>query len=1033
MAYDLGKHFLGQSKNSYFAAKDAKETAEVILGKSVAWFQQLESNQYLEKIKQCWAQYHGAFYTDTGSGHQVIFAGEQGELSMIAINHFRNLAQHILTMVTATRPALQARSTNTDYKSLIQTKLANGLLDYYMREKRLEKQLKTAVEYALVMAAGYIKMEWNSTSGEIYDFNEETQSNIYEGDIDIINLSPFDVVFDSTKEYGKNDWIMCRSFKNKFDFAAKYPEFKAEIENLPTKSDVQRYRFDLQQYEDTDDIPIYEFFHNRTESMPDGRYMLFISPTIILLDTPMPYRAIPVYRIAPAEILGTPYGYTPLFDLMPIQDAINSLHSTILSNQNAFGVQNVFVPRGSELSVNQLVGGLNVIEGNSKPEPLNLTSTPPEIFKYLEMLEREAETISGVNSVARGNPEASLKSGTALALVQSQALQFVSGLQQSYIQLIEDVGTGLINMLKDFASVPRVAAIAGKANRTVMKEFSGDDLSTVNRVIVDVGNALSKCLKKDTEILMFDGSIKKVQDIIIGDLIMGPDSKIRTVESISSGEEKMYDIHHKTKKDKFLYGCNESHILTLKYCSDDNRYGLKQYDIIDISVKEFLGLPERQQRLFMGFRTGVDFPKKEISFPAYELGLWLGDGHQDRLTLTTIDQEIFDSWLNVTKTLGFNNYIYEQSETVRQIGFAKTDGKCHKHLLTELNLYKNKHIPEIYKFNNKQIRFELLAGLIDTDGSQKDGTYVISQTNNKLANDIEYLIRSLGLKVSRRKIKTSCMYKGEKIIGTTNSLIIGGNTWEIPCRLPRKQVKKYTKVKDSLNYGIRIKDIGIGTYYGFTLKEESHFLLGDFTVTHNTTAGKLQIAESLLQMGLIKTPEQYFSVLNTGELDLLTDNVQNELFLIKDENEKLMEGDEDIHAIATDDHVMHIKEHKAVLSDADLRKDPELVTRTLNHIQQHIDLMRSTDPDLLQIIGVKPLGPQQGSSVGSNFSDGGQKPPASALGKIPEATGLSEATSVQSSPQGANVNIPKPATPPEPFKNLPMTPEQMMSQNSQGQ
>ena len=121
------------------------------------------------------------------------------------------------------------------------------------------------------------------------------------------------------------------------------------------------------------------------------------------------------------------------------------------------------------------------LEGNSqagKPEAMNFTQTPAEVFRFIEMLKSEMETISGVNSVARGNPEASLKSGTALALVQSMALQFISGLQQQYVQLVEDVGTGLISMLRDFAQVPRIAMIAGKANQSyIAEEFSGDDLS----------------------------------------------------------------------------------------------------------------------------------------------------------------------------------------------------------------------------------------------------------------------------------------------------------------------------------------------------------------------------------------------------------------------------------------------------------------------------------------------------------------------------------------------------------------------------
>ena len=492
--FNVGKD--NEPEDEYFAQKPAEEAVAVLRRRSDDWFETLTNNNYLDKVKRCWLAHHGAYFDDIGGGHSITFGGEQGELAHLPINHFRNIAQHILVMVTANRPSFKARSTNTDYKSIVQTRLANGLLDYYMREKKLEKYFRTATEHAIVMGSGYIKMEWNSMTGEVYDYNEETNTEIHEGDVKFTNLSVFDVVFDSTKEDIKElDWIITRTWKNKFDIAYKYPELADKIKKLSTKSDMAKFKLIGSSYDKTTDIPVYEFFHKRSESMPHGRYLLYLDDDIVLADSPMPYRELPVYRITPADILGTPYGYTNMFDLLPIQDGINSLYSTALTNQNAFGVQNIYVPRGADISINQLSGALNVIEGNAqagKPEPLNLTQTPPEIFNFMRQLEQTMETISGVNSVARGNPEASLKSGNALALVQSQALQFISGLQQQYIQLIEDTGTGLINMLKDFGSAPRIAAIAGKNNRSEMKEFTGDDLSTVNRVIVDVGNALSQ-------------------------------------------------------------------------------------------------------------------------------------------------------------------------------------------------------------------------------------------------------------------------------------------------------------------------------------------------------------------------------------------------------------------------------------------------------------------------------------------------------------------------------------------------------------
>lgn len=480
-------------KDVYFAAQEPEKLASACMAKAQSFYNTLDANFYLDKLAKMWQFYHGQFQDNyNGASHQIGFSGEQGELTVLSVNHFRNIAQHMLVMITSNRPAMEARSVNTDYKSLAQTYLANGILDYYMREKKLEEAIRSATEMAIVLGAGFIRLEWNATSGELYDFDPETGEKNFEGELEWSTHSPFDVVFDGSKENWNNEWIILRTFKNKHNLIAKYPELADKINGISTKDKNNVYRVAIFSNDSTDDIPVYEFYHKRTEAMPEGRYCLFLESDIILLDMPLPYRDIPVYRISAGEFMGTPYGYTPMFDVYPLQEGINSLYSTIMTNQSAFGVQNLFVPRGADLSINSLEGAMNIIEGNIKPEPLNLTETPKEVFDFLQILIQSAETISGVNSVARGDPQSSLKSGTSLALIQSMALQFISGLQNNYVKLIEDLGGSLINILKDYAKTPKTVALVGKNNKALLKEFVGDDINSIQRVIVSIGNPLSR-------------------------------------------------------------------------------------------------------------------------------------------------------------------------------------------------------------------------------------------------------------------------------------------------------------------------------------------------------------------------------------------------------------------------------------------------------------------------------------------------------------------------------------------------------------
>jgi hypothetical protein len=494
----------------YFAAKSSEKTAADLLKKGKSYFNTLETNKYLDKIRDMFRFYYGNFESSS-EAHEISFTGEQGELVRLPVNVFRNLARHIHSMITANRPILEAQSVNGDYKSLSQTYLANGILDYYMKQKGLEEIVSDAAEMAVVLGSSFVKMEWNAMAGEIHDVDPDTGEAEYEGEIEFSLLSPLDVVTDGTKDGWNPEWVMARSYINRYNLIAKYPEKADDIMAIQTKNAAHNHRLALFSNDDTDDIPVYEFFHKKTEAMPNGRYMLFVSDSAVLLDLPIPYRTIPIFRLCPANIMGTPYGYTDMYDVFPMQEAINSLYGAIMTNNNAFMVQNLFVKRGADLATSQLAGGLNIVEGNEKPEAIQLTATAPETYKFVELLSNLADTQVGVSSVTKGAPEASLRSGNALALVQSMSLQFQTPFQSQYVKFLEKIGTSLLDILKDYATTPKLVTLVGKNKKPLLKEFTGDMIGDIKRVSVSVGNPLARTTAGRLEIannLLQQGLIK---------------------------------------------------------------------------------------------------------------------------------------------------------------------------------------------------------------------------------------------------------------------------------------------------------------------------------------------------------------------------------------------------------------------------------------------------------------------------------------------------------------------------------------------
>lgn len=259
-----------------------------------------------------------------------------------------------------------------------------------------------------------------------------------------------------------------------------------------------------------------------------------------------------------------------------------------------------------------------------------------------------------------------------------------------------------------------------------------------------------KCHSKNTKIVMYDGSIRNVETIKVGEKLLGDDGKARIVKSLCRGESVMYKVSQKYGED---YIINEEHILTLQ--NTEKR-------IIDISLKDYLRLNEND-RFFLGSVKSkpIDWSHKEILN------------------------------INKDKEVSYN--------------FGK-------------NIELERNIPYFHIYSSIQNRLEILAGIIDYTSksfNNKFYTIEIDKFKSEIIRDIKYLLGSLGIifDIDAKRIKLMC---GELIT-----------------KIPVKCVKNIKRDIFIVN-NINIERLNYDKYYGFTLDGNHRYLLGDFTITHNS-------------------------------------------------------------------------------------------------------------------------------------------------------------------------------------------------------
>lgn len=506
------------SSDTYWASEPNDKIASAILAKKDNFYSYLLTNNYLLLYQKCWNYY----YCNQYNLGELMKQGEQGELITIYVNDFKNLLSHLEALTVQQRLAFEPKPTNSDTKSMAQVDMSKNLLEYCMVDKDMESVINTTVKQGLLYGEGFVRIDWDHHQGQQYG-TTTSGAPVYEGDVAYYNYNPTNVIRDaSLNDPNKCQWYIFRDFENKFDLIQKYPELKQDIISCPqnVSDQVRTTTVNNMSLQDSDNIVVYTLLHDRTPSLPNGRYVQCLDNETVLFDGQLPFDKMPVCRLAPDEQDGTIFGNSISYDLLPIQKALNILYSTALTNQATYGVQNMLVPEGSNLNISSLRGGNNTIYYNPllpAPAPFNPTSTPAEIFNFMQQLNQIGETLSGINSVVRGNPEASLKSGTALAFVQAQAIQFAQNLQRSHVKLAENLASLSINMFKQFADAPRVITICGKSKIPLMKYFSKEDVSNISRVLINIGSPLMRTIAGKSQVaetLFANGLIKSPEQYL---------------------------------------------------------------------------------------------------------------------------------------------------------------------------------------------------------------------------------------------------------------------------------------------------------------------------------------------------------------------------------------------------------------------------------------------------------------------------------------------------------------------------------------
>lgn len=384
---------------------------------------------------------------------------------------------------------------------------------------------------------------------------------------------------------------------------------------------------------------------------------------------------------------------------------------------------------------------------------------------------------------------------------------------------------------------------------------------------------LGKCKSYGEKILRYDGSYVEAQDVQVGEQLRGPDDVPRTVLKVGRGYGKLYRITT-TKGESFTV--NGNHQLMLKKLVRTYEKGKTHatrkatfcHETVQMSVLDLLKKsPNQIKNQYKLFKSPVNYAAKEHVLDPYFIGLLLGDGSLSGNVVVYSAAPEIGSYLHtyavkhgvgIVESPSTGCTKYSVTSGVSKIGSNPIRTEVIRLGLMGKN-WDNKSVPAEYKFDSRENRLQLLAGLLDTDGYYNpDGVFEFSNKSEQLARDVYEIALDLGFAAIIRYKPTNSQYVQDSPGWRVS---ISGDLDLIPTLIERKRAKPRTTKKNVLHHGIRsIEELPEGDYYGFEVDGDHLYLDDDRFVHHNTSIAAFLHVWNLLRVCLLINPQATLGV-----------------------------------------------------------------------------------------------------------------------------------------------------------------------------
>ena len=436
--------------------------------------------------------------------------------------------QSLLSRLVKSKPQFYATPGQASYEAQKATEVAENLLDYWWDAFHLTEKREEAMMWSVICGNGFWKITWDDKSGPgmkvmlnpdgqpivdplvRYYFDQklaeagidssEFERRIYQGEIRVDVMSPFDVLLDDSAQVFEDckyafcvhpmtsDEIMERyGVRLKPNAVNRYPD-----ETLPGV-------FGNNDSKTQENVRVvYYGYFLPGEKYPNGRFVVFTKdPSIVLYDAPWPYPfdELPLVKFPGMRVPGQLWDSSVVEQAIPLQKELNRTLSQMIEYKNLTLKPQMLAPVGSlRQRITDEPGAIfeyNPVAGKV-PESIPLPGLPSYVFEHLQDLGARLKDTFGLNEIVEGSVPPNVEAGVAIDLLQEAATDRLAPQIMLMEKTLERAGNLMLQLAQQYYTEPRTMIITGSGSKPKVERFDDADLIKGVSIKVEAGSGLPR-------------------------------------------------------------------------------------------------------------------------------------------------------------------------------------------------------------------------------------------------------------------------------------------------------------------------------------------------------------------------------------------------------------------------------------------------------------------------------------------------------------------------------------------------------------